>query len=117
MTVEIYGEHAENAARALNLLIQQDAVPADPAAVDQMPHRRECVGDARRQRLHDIGLNTWESGTSEQAMRIVDATITEVRSILIRQILSLADLEGQAREGNEALETRVQVIEGKLGVA
>jgi hypothetical protein len=117
MTVETYGEHDENDARALNLLIQQDAVPTDPAAVDQMLHCRECVVDALRQRLYHIGLNTWESGTSEQAMRIVDATITEVRGILIRQILSLADLEGQSQERNEALETCVQVIEGKLGVA
>jgi hypothetical protein len=117
MTVEPFGEHAESAARALNLLTQQDAVRADPAAVDQMRHCRECFVDALRRRLYDIGLNTWESGTSEQAMRIVDATITEVRSILIRQGLSLADLEGQVREWNEALETGMQGTEGKFGVA
>jgi hypothetical protein len=30
MTVGTYGEHFENAARALNRVNQQDAIPADP---------------------------------------------------------------------------------------
>jgi len=34
VTVETYGEHAEDAARALNRLLQQDTIPADPTAVD-----------------------------------------------------------------------------------
>jgi hypothetical protein len=59
MTVETYGELSENAARALNLLIQQDAIPADPGAVEQMLHCREAVVDALRQRLYDVGLNLW----------------------------------------------------------
>jgi len=68
MTVETYGEHAENAARALNLLIQHDLIPADPAAVDQLLHCRECVVGALRQRLYGIGLNTWDPRVSSDPM-------------------------------------------------
>jgi hypothetical protein len=59
VTVETYGEHAEDAARALNRLLQQDTIPADPAAVKQLLHCREAVVDALRQRLYGVGLNTW----------------------------------------------------------
>jgi hypothetical protein len=59
VTVETYGEHAEDAARALNRLLQHDTIPADPAAVKQLLHCREAVVDALRQRLYGVGLNTW----------------------------------------------------------
>lgn len=59
MGVGTYGEHAENAARALNRLIRANAIAVDPAAVDQMLHCREAVVDALRQRLFAVGLNTW----------------------------------------------------------
>lgn len=57
MSVETYGEHAESAARALNLLLRDDAIPIDPAAVDQLLHCREAVIDALRQRLYAFGLD------------------------------------------------------------
>jgi len=62
VSVETYGEHAENAARALNQLVRTDMIPTDPTAVDQLLHCREAVVDAVRQRLYDIGLNTWHPG-------------------------------------------------------
>lgn len=55
MTVTTYGEHAENAAQALNVLIRTDEIPSDPEAVDQLLHCREAVADALRQRLYDLG--------------------------------------------------------------
>jgi hypothetical protein len=57
MSVETYGDHAESAARALNRLLQDDAIPVDPAAVDQLLHCREAVIDALRQRLYAFGLD------------------------------------------------------------
>jgi hypothetical protein len=57
MSVETYGEHAESAARALNRLLQEDAIPVDPAAVDQLLRCREAVIDALRQRLYAFGLD------------------------------------------------------------
>ena len=57
MGVETYGEHAESAARALNQLLRKDAIPVDPAAVDQLLHCREAVIDALRQRLYAFGLD------------------------------------------------------------
>lgn len=59
MSVATYGEHAENAAQALNVLIRADGIPTDPAAVDQMLHCREAVVDAMRQRLYDLGQDDW----------------------------------------------------------
>lgn len=59
MSVATYGEHAENAAQALNVLIRTDEIPADPDAVDQMLHCREAVVDALRQRLYDLGQDDW----------------------------------------------------------
>jgi hypothetical protein len=59
MPVGTYGEHAENAAAALNELIRADAIPSEPASVDRLIHCREAVVDALRQRLFDVGLNSW----------------------------------------------------------
>jgi hypothetical protein len=59
MTVATYGEHAENAARALNALVGDDLIPAEPAAIDRLLHCREAVVDALRQRLYDIGHDGW----------------------------------------------------------
>lgn len=59
MTVATYGEHAENAAQALNVLIRADEIPAEPEAVDQLLHCREAVVDALRQRLYDLGQDDW----------------------------------------------------------
>lgn len=59
MTVTTYGDHAENAAHALNALIRDDVIPADEYAVDQLLHCREAVVDALRQRLYDIGQDSW----------------------------------------------------------
>src|SRR3954452_5742275 len=59
MTVKTYGEHAENAAQALNALICDDVIPAAEQAVDQMLHCREVVVDALRQRLYDVGQDGW----------------------------------------------------------
>jgi len=59
MSVATYGEHAENAAQALNALIRADEIAADPDAVDQMLHCREAVIDALRQRLYDLGQDAW----------------------------------------------------------
>ena len=59
MSVATYGEHAEDAAQALNVLIRADEIPTDPAAVDQMLHCREAVVDALRQRLYDLGQDDW----------------------------------------------------------
>jgi len=59
MTVGTYGEHVENAARALNALIRDDVIPADEAGVDQLLHCREAVVDALRQRLYDVGQGDW----------------------------------------------------------
>ena len=59
MTVTTYGEHAENAAQALNVLICDDVIPADEHAVDQLLHCRETVVDALRQRLYDLGQDSW----------------------------------------------------------
>ena len=59
MTVTTYGEHAENAARALNALIGEDPIPADEHGVDQLLHCREAVVDALRQRLYDVGQDSW----------------------------------------------------------
>ena len=55
MTVETYGEHAENAAWALNELIRTDDLPVDEAALDQLLHCRDAVVNALRQRLYDLG--------------------------------------------------------------
>ena len=54
-----YGEHAEHAARALNALIIDDLIPTEAEAVDQLLHCREAVVDALRQRLYDIGQDSW----------------------------------------------------------
>ena len=59
MTVSTYAEHAEHAAQALNALIRDDAIPADEHAVDQLLHCREAVVDALRQRLYDVGQDSW----------------------------------------------------------
>ena len=59
MTVSTYAEHAEHAAQALNALIRDDMIPADEHAVDQLLHCREAVVDALRQRLYDIGQDSW----------------------------------------------------------
>jgi len=59
MRISTYGEHAENAARALNGLIRDDLIPADEGAVDQLLHCREAVVDALRQRLYDLGQDDW----------------------------------------------------------
>lgn len=59
MTVTTYGEHAEKAAHALNALIRDDAIPVDEQAVDQLLHCREAVVDALRQRLYDVGQDSW----------------------------------------------------------
>ena len=59
MTVTTYGEHAENAAQALNALIRDDVLPADEQAVDQLLHCREAVIEALRQRLYDVGQDSW----------------------------------------------------------
>ncbi|GAB2444403.1 hypothetical protein GCM10027062_25170 [Nocardioides hungaricus] len=59
MTVSTYGEHAENAAQALNDLIRDDVIPADEVAVDQLLHCRQAVVDALRQRLYDVGQDSW----------------------------------------------------------
>lgn len=59
MTVSTYGEHAENAAQALNVLVREDVIPADEYAVDQLLHCREAVVDALRQRLYDVGQDSW----------------------------------------------------------
>lgn len=66
MTVETYGEHAENGARALNRLLREDSIPTDPAAVDQLLHCREAVVDALRQRLYGVGL-TWYPASNPPA--------------------------------------------------
>ena len=55
MNVTTYGDHAENAASALNALIQVDDIPVDAEAVDQLLHCREAIGNALRQRLYDVG--------------------------------------------------------------
>ncbi len=59
MTVTTYGEHAEKAAHALNALIRDDVIPVDEEAVDQLLHCREAVVDALRQRLYDVGQESW----------------------------------------------------------
>lgn len=59
MTVTTYGDHAENAARALNALIRDDMIPSDEHAVDQLLRCRAAVVDALRQRLYDLGQDTW----------------------------------------------------------
>ena len=59
MTVSTYAEHAEHAAQALNALIRDDVIPADEHAVDQLLHCREAVVDALRQRLYDVGQDSW----------------------------------------------------------
>src|SRR3954451_10330472 len=59
MRISTYGEHAENAARALNGLIRDDLIPADEYSVDQLLHCREAVVDALRQRLYDVGQDSW----------------------------------------------------------
>jgi hypothetical protein len=64
MTVATYGEHAENAARALNALISDDAIPAEEEAVDQLLRCREAVVGALRQRLYDVGLNLWDPASN-----------------------------------------------------
>lgn len=56
MTIATYGEHAENAARALTILIRADVIPADEQAVDQLLHCREAVVGALRQRLFGLSL-------------------------------------------------------------
>lgn len=58
MTVSTYAEHAEHAAQALNALIRDDVIP-DEHAVDQLLHCREAVVDALRQRLYDVGQDSW----------------------------------------------------------
>ena len=58
MTVTTYGEHAENAAHALNVLIRDDVIPADERAIDQLLHCRDTVVDALRQRLFDLGQDS-----------------------------------------------------------
>jgi hypothetical protein len=58
MTVETYGEHAENGAWALNRLLCEDSIPAETAAVDQLLRCRQAVVGALRQRLYNVGLNT-----------------------------------------------------------
>jgi len=57
--VQTYGEHAENAARALNRLLRHDTTPCDPAAVDRLLHCRQAAVDALRQRLYGVGLDAW----------------------------------------------------------
>lgn len=59
MTVATYGEHAENAAQALNGLISADMIPTDKHAVDRLLHCRRTVVDALRQRLYDLGQDSW----------------------------------------------------------
>lgn len=59
MTVTTYGEHAEKAAHALNALIRDDAIPVEEQAVDQLLHCRETMVDALRQRLYDVGQDSW----------------------------------------------------------
>lgn len=59
MTVTTYGEHAENAAQALNGLIRDDVIPVDEHAVDKLLHCREAVVSALHQRLYDLGQDTW----------------------------------------------------------
>ena len=61
MTVATYGEHAENAAQALNALIRVDVIPAEEREVDRLLHCREAVVDALRQRLYDLGQDNWYS--------------------------------------------------------
>lgn len=59
MTTTTYGEHAELAARALNMLVGTNTLPAVPAEVAQLLHCREAVVDALRQRLFDLGHDSW----------------------------------------------------------
>lgn len=55
MTVSTYGEHAEKAAEALDLLVRGDVIPAEENAVRQLLHCREAVTDALRERLLHLG--------------------------------------------------------------
>ncbi|EON25010.1 hypothetical protein CF8_0909 [Nocardioides sp. CF8] len=91
MTVATYGEHAENAAQALNALIRADMIPADKHAVDQLLHCRETVVDALRQRLYDLGQDSWyprpdhlRANTSKPSLAGLDAKLaTLVDSIAL----------------------------------
>jgi len=111
MTVETYGEHAENAARALNRLIRGDELPVDATAVEQMLHCREAVADALRERLYGVGLNTWYAEknvpappSAELNLRVLDnklATLVDtiaftVPSLPISERLSLFEVLGTA---------------------
>jgi hypothetical protein len=57
MTVTTYGQHSENAARALSHLVRQDELPVDPDAVAQLLGCRNVAVDALRQRLFDLGYD------------------------------------------------------------
>lgn len=65
MTVSTYGEHAERAAEALDLLVRSDVIPAEENAVRQLLHCREAVTDALRERLRHLGKN--RSGSEASA--------------------------------------------------
>jgi hypothetical protein len=56
--VETYGDHQEAAAAALNRLITEDLIPAEPSQANHLLHCREVVIDALHQRLYALGLNT-----------------------------------------------------------
>ena len=89
MTVTTYGEHAEKAAHALNALIRDDLIPVDEQAVDQMLHCRETVVDALRQRLYDVGQDSWYPPTDHlpaQAPKPVLAGLDDELASLVDNI-------------------------------
>lgn len=109
MSITTYGEHAENAAAALNHLVRTEEIPADPAAVEQLLHCREAVIDALRQRLFDLGQDTWYpppdhlpartpkpdlTGLDEKLASLVDNIAFALPSLPIDERLSPADYLG-----------------------
>lgn len=90
MTVGSYGEHAENAARALNTLIRDDLIPAEPAAVDQLLHCREVVVDALRQRLYDMGQDNWSPPANHLPGRTPQPTLADVDGHLATLVDNIA---------------------------
>lgn len=88
--IKTYGEHAENAARALNSLITADAIPTDEAAVDQMLHCREAVVDALRQRLYDLGQHDWYPPTDHLPASVPSLTLAGMNQRLASLVDNIA---------------------------
>jgi len=126
MTVTTYGEHAENAAQALNALIRDDVIPADEAAVDLLLHCREAVVDALRQRLYDVGQDSWYpppdhlpartpkpvlAGLDEKLASLVDNIAFALPTFPLDERRSLADYLAPASANPTVESWRAEAIE------